>query len=198
MISLGLTGGIGMGKSAAADLLAGRGIPVVDTDRLARELVAPGQPALEDIRRAFGPDVLDPDGTLRRGALARRVFADAEARRQLEAILHPRIRALWHGWLKERHEAGAALAVVVIPLLFEVGAERELDATLCVACSAATQTRRLRERGWSEDQIVARNAAQWPAARKLALARFGIWNEAGLDVLGAQLDRVVASLLPAR
>lgn len=187
-----------MGKSAAAEILARRGLPVVDTDLLARELVAPGQPALAQIRAEFGPESLGPDGVLRRSALAEQVFADPEARRRLEAILHPRIRAAWHARLVAWRAAGQPMAVVVIPLLFEVGAEREVDATLCVACSAVTQAGRLRERGWTDAQIAARIAAQWPAPRKLAAARFGVWNEAGLEVLAAQLDRVIARLEAAR
>jgi dephospho-CoA kinase len=196
MISLGLTGGIGMGKSAAADILARRGLPVVDTDQLARDLAAPGQSALDEIRAVFGGQVIAADGSLARAELARRVFGEPAARHQLEAILHPRIRAAWHVQLAGWRAAGKSLAVVVIPLLFEVGAERELDVTMCVACSAATQHRRLLARGWSEPQIAARQAAQWPAERKLSLARFGVWNEAGLDVLAAQLDRILTGLGP--
>lgn len=193
MISLGLTGGIGMGKSTAADLLARRGVPVVDTDQLARDLVAPGQPVLAEIRTQFGPEMLAADGSLNRTAMARRVFGDPQERQRLEALLHPLIRAAWHARLAAWSRAGEALAVVVIPLLFEVGAEAELDLTLCVACSASTQRERLLVRGWNEADIAARLAAQWPAERKLALARYGIWNEGRQEVLAAQLDRILAS-----
>src|SRR5438874_5574158 len=93
---LGLTGGIGMGKSACAQLLWQRDVPVVDTDELARKIVEPGQPALEQIQTAFGSGVIGPDGTLRRGELARLVFSSDASRKELEAILHPRIRKLWH------------------------------------------------------------------------------------------------------
>src|SRR5205807_8016228 len=92
---LGLTGGIGMGKSASDKLLRERGVPVVDTDLLAREVVAPGQPALAAVQRSFGEQILGSDARRRRDELARQVFADASARQRLEAILHPRIRALW-------------------------------------------------------------------------------------------------------
>jgi len=195
MISLGLTGGIGMGKSAAAEILARRGLPVVDTDEIARVLVAPGQPALDEIRAAFGAGMIAPDGSLHRAALAQRVFNDAAERQRLEAILHPRIRAAWHAQLALWSRAGESLAVVVIPLLFEVGAETELDVTVCVACSPVTQQRRLLARGWSQAQIAARLAAQWPAERKLTLARFGVWNEGSLDTLADQLARIVDPLL---
>ena len=188
---LGLTGGIGMGKSTAAQLLRERGVPVVDTDDLARQVVAPGQPALAEVRAVFGAEILGPDGQLRRDELARRVFADPAARHQLEAILHPRIRVLWRAqvevWRSETHP----LAVVVIPLLFETKAETELDKTICVACSALTQQKRLRDRGWSPEQIELRLRAQWPIERKMATADYLVWTEAGLDVHAGQLERIL-------
>lgn len=184
-----------MGKTTADQVLRGRGIPVVDTDQLARQVVEAGSPALGEIRATFGPSVLDEAGELRREALAERVFQDVGARQRLEAILHPRIRALWReqveGW---RQSGWQAAAVVVIPLLFETGAERELDATICVACSAATQRERLRLRGWSEDQIDARIASQMPVSRKMDLASYVVWNEGPLDILEQQLTRIFTVL----
>lgn len=191
---LGLTGGIGMGKSAAETLLRQRGVAVVDTDALARQVVEPGQPALEEIRRCFGPEMLSPDGRLIREALARRVFADPPARRQLEELLHPRIRALWRAQVETWRTEGRPLAVVSIPLLFETQAERELDATLCIACSATTQRRRLQGRGWSPEQIDQRIAAQWPVEKKMAHADFVIWTEGAMDLHAAQLERILQTL----
>jgi len=188
---LGLTGGVGMGKSAAAQLLRARGIPVVDTDELARQVVEPGQPALAQVLAAFGPHLAGPDGQLRRDELARRVFADPAARQRLEAILHPPIRALWRAQVETWRAEGCPLAVVVIPLLFETRAEAELDATVCVACSAATQQQRLRARGWPPEQIEQRLQAQWPAETKMARADYLVWTEADLDVHAAQLDRIL-------
>src|SRR6185369_9293530 len=95
MITIGLTGGIGMGKTTAASLLRERVIPVIDTDVLARQVVEPGQPAWDEIRQSFGEEILGPDGQLRRDDLARQVFSDEARRRQLEAIVHPRIRERW-------------------------------------------------------------------------------------------------------
>src|SRR5262249_29213243 len=95
MTLLGLTGGVGMGKSTAATLLTQMAVPVIDTDSLARQLVEPGQPALAEIQAAFGANVIGPDGRLRRDQLAQRVFSNEPDRRELEDILHPRIRALW-------------------------------------------------------------------------------------------------------
>ena len=183
-----------MGKSACADLLRVRHIPVIDTDRLAHQLVEPGQPALAQIQSAFGPDIVGPDGSLRRAQLARRVFSDPAARKQLEQILHPPIREAWRAqigiWLVEGHR----LAVVVIPLLFETGAEKELDATICIACSAVTQQQRLLARGWKPDQINQRIAAQLPVEKKIAASSFVIWTEGEMDLHAAQLDRILTRL----
>jgi dephospho-CoA kinase len=188
----GLTGGVGMGKSAAAELLQRRGLAVVDTDDLAREVVEPGQPALAEIRQIFGEDVLEPAGRLRRGELARRVFAEASLRKQLEAVLHPRIRALWLERVTAWRERGVAAGVVVIPLLFETDAASHFDATICIACSAAAQERRLLARAWTFEQIQRRSQAQLPIGRKLELADYVVWNEAGLEVCDEQLGRILS------
>ena len=191
---VGLTGGIGMGKSTSAQLLRARGVPVVDTDDLARQIVEPGQPALAEVMAAFGPQIVGPDGRLRRDELARRVFADPAARRRLEDILHPRIRVLWRAQVETWRAEGHPLAVVVIPLLFETKAEAELDATICVACSAATQQQRLRARGWPPEQIEQRLQAQWPVETKIARADYLFWTEADLDVHAAQIERILRRL----
>jgi dephospho-CoA kinase len=187
----GLTGGIGMGKSASAQLLRERAVPVVDTDLLARRIVEPGQPALLEIQRAFGNDFIAPDGQLRRDELARRVFTDSAARETLEKITHPRIRELWFAQIEAWRRGQKPLAVVVVPLLFETGSEAEFDATICVACSAATQRKRLLERGWTPGQIEQRIAAQWPMDRKIAKADYLVWTEGGLDIHAAQLERIL-------
>ena len=193
---LGLTGGVGMGKSASAQLLRARGVPVVDTDDLARQVVEPGQPALAEVQKLFGPGIVGPDGQLRREDLARVVFADPAARKRLEDILHPRIRVLWRAQLEAWRKESRPLAVVVIPLLFETSAETELDVTICVACSAATQQQRLLARGWSPKEIEQRLRAQWPIEVKIARSDYVIWTEAGLDVHGEQLDRILKPLVP--
>lgn len=196
MKAVGLTGGVGMGKSTSAQLFRERGIRVVDTDDLARQVVEPGQPALAEVQKVFGAGIVGPDGRLQRDKLARLVFADPTARARLEQILHPPIRALWRAQVETWRAEGCPLAVVVIPLLFETGAEAELDATICVACSAATQRQRLRARGWPYEQIEQRVQAQWPTEQKMARADYLIWTEAGLDVHAAQIERLL-QLLPA-
>jgi dephospho-CoA kinase len=177
----GLTGGVGMGKSTAAGFFLALGARVVDTDKLARELAEPGQPALEEIQREFGPGVLDPDGRLKRAELARVVFADPAARKKLEAILHPRIRERWRGQVAQWRAQDCPVAIVVIPLLFETGAEAEFDRIICVACPSAAQRERLESRGWGEAQIQGRIAAQWPIEQKIARAHYVIWSDGSLD-----------------
>ena len=187
----GLTGGIGMGKSTAAELLRQRGIPIVDTDQLAREVVEPGQPALAEVRACFGADVIAADGTLRRDELARRVFGDEAARKDLEAILHPRIRERWLAITADWRAEGRAVGVVVIPLLFETCAENQFDAILCVACTAATQHQRLLARGWTPEQIEQRSRAQATIEKKMALSHFVVWTEGAVEVTAAQLGRIL-------
>lgn len=188
---IGLTGGVGMGKSTCAQLLQSRGARVVDTDELARQVVAPGQPALAEVRKVFGPALVGSDGQLQRGKLAEIVFADPAARRKLEAILHPRIRDLWHAQIETWRNEGRPLAVVVIPLLFETKAEAEFDTVICVACSAVTQRQRLLARGWTPEQIGQRNAAQMPVEEKMARAHHVIWTEGGMDVHAQQVDCIL-------
>ena len=196
-----------MGKSAAGDLLRVRGVQVLDTDEVARELVEPGRPALAEIQAVFGSEFVGPDGRLRRDLLARRVFADPEARKQLEAILHPRIRkqwaeavAVWRSRIggqgtsqKETKESHLEhrLLVVMIPLLFETNCQQEFDATICVACSNSTQFRRLRDRGWSPEEIQQRIAAQMATEEKMSRADYVVWTEVSLELTTAQLGRVL-------
>jgi dephospho-CoA kinase len=191
MKTIGLTGGIGMGKSIAAQFLRERGAQVVDTDELARRLVEPGQPALAEIQTVFGKGMVTPGGRLRRDELAQIVFTDSAARQKLEAILHPRIRECWlarvETWRKENH----ALAVVVIPLLFETNAGSHFDKTICAACSAPTQRQRLLSRGWSPEQIQQRIAAQWPIAQKIARADFVVWTDGSLEAHAQQIEQII-------
>ncbi len=188
---IGLTGGIGMGKSTSALLLQQRLIPVVDTDTLAREVVEPGQPALREIEQAFGRGVIAPDGRLQREEMARLVFADDARRKELEAIVHPRIRELWQSQVALWKAESRPRCVVVIPLLFETVAAAHFGSIICVACSTASQWQRLIARGWTAEQIQQRLAAQWPIQRKMDLANYVVWTEAGLDTHAAQLERII-------
>jgi dephospho-CoA kinase len=195
---LGLTGGIGMGKSTAADLFCKLGVPVIDTDLIARRVVEPGQPALQEIVARFGASMVDDQGHLRRQELARRVFGDAAARRALEEIVHPRIREIWQKQVCDWRTQKPPVSMVVIPLLFETAAADQFAATICVACSAATQRERLAGRPWSAEEIRQRIQAQWPVEKKMELATFVIWTEGTLAVLAEQVRRVVAFASGAR
>ena len=190
----GLTGGVGMGKSTAAGFFLQLGAQVVDTDQLARELVLPGQPALVEIHREFGENLVAADGRLKRDELARLVFSDAGARKKLEAILHPRIRERWQAQVEQWRREGCPLALVVIPLLFETAAETYFDKIICVACSAAGQRERLLARGWAADQIQGRIAAQQPVEQKMNRSQFVIWTEGSLEVHRQQVGRILASI----
>jgi dephospho-CoA kinase len=190
MIAYGLTGGVGVGKSAVGALIAERGVPIVDTDVIAREVVHPGTEGFRLVVERFGPEILNTEGMLDRRALAELVFADSEKRKELEGILHPLIRGVWKRRISQCREEGARAAVVVIPLLFETGAEGQLDKVICVACTEVTQKARLRERDWDEEEISNRIAAQLSLKEKMERADYVIWNESSLDICCRQLDRI--------
>jgi dephospho-CoA kinase len=183
-----------MGKSTAGKFIEDWGVPVIDTDLLARQIVEPGEPALAEIREAFGDRVVDPKGRLLRGVLAEIVFADETARGRLEAILHPRIRQIWMTQVEMWRAEGRRAAAVMIPLLFETGAQSQFDAVICVACSQETQQARLLERSWSRDEIQKRIRAQQPIEKKMMAADYVAWTDTSLDVHAAQLRRILAGL----
>ena len=186
MFVVGLTGGIGSGKSTVADLFAELGTPVIDTDSIARQLTAPGGAALDEIRAAFGEAVMQADNSLDRAALRRRVFADVAARRQLEAILHPRIRQVVEQALAK---LVAPYALVVIPLLVETGSYREmLRRVLVVDCPEDLQIARVMARSGLElDEVKAILAAQVGRAERLAAADDVIVNTTSLEALRTQV-----------
>ena len=193
----GLTGGVGMGKSTAAGCFLQCGVRVIDTDVVAREIVQPGQPALTEIKNEFGSGCLSSGGELKREALARLVFTDAVARKKLEAILHPRIRAIWLAQIEAWRREKCSLAVVVIPLLFETQAETQFDKIICAACTPAAQHERLRQRGWTTEQIQQRIAAQLPVEQKISRSHFVIWTEGSLAVHALQVERIIAKMASA-
>lgn len=184
MLRIGLTGGIGSGKSTVAEMFSSHGVPVIDTDVIARELTAPGGDALADIRSAFGASVMQPDGSLDRAALRHLVFSDTSARRRLEAILHPRIRARVEQSLSVLR---APYALVVIPLLVETAAYGDaLGRVLVVDCPEALQVERVMARsGFSRDEVAAILAAQASRAARLATADDVIENTGSTGDLAA-------------
>ncbi len=193
MLKVGLTGGIGSGKSDVTRRLAALGAYVVDADVLAREVVEPGTPGLAAVAAEFGAEVLRPDGSLDRDRLGAIVFADPAARARLNAIVHPLVGAA----TVERFAAAPADAIVVhdVPLLVEVGLAAAYDVVLVVAATPETQGSRLvRARGMSADEARSRIAAQAPLADKLAVADFVITNDGSLDDLDRQVQAVWLAL----
>ena len=191
---MGLTGGIGAGKSEASDHLKRLGIPVLDTDVVARELVTPGQPALAEIVAAFGSGILDFQGHLDRTRLGLRVFEDSAALQQLEAILHPRIYEGWTAWTREQALHDHRLCAVVIPLLYEKGYDSHFQVTVALGCTPQTQRQRLHQRQWTGQMIDQRLAAQWPMSDKLQRANYCLWSEGRRDVLHQQIEVVLKSV----
>ena len=193
MLLIGLTGGIGSGKTAVSDRFAALGVPIIDTDQLSRELVAPGEPALGEIRADFGPEILTDTGELDRPALRRRVFADPAARRRLEAILHPRIR---EAMLARVRSLNAPYVILVIPLLLETGQQDLVDRILVVDTSPEAQRARVRQRdGLEDDQIDQMLAAQIDRNTRLAAADDLIRNDADLHTLDHAVARLHAKYL---
>ncbi|MDM7322846.1 MAG: dephospho-CoA kinase [Gammaproteobacteria bacterium] len=194
MLVIGLSGGVASGKSTVATLFAAHGVPILDTDLIARELVAPGQSALAEIANHFGPKALNPDGTLNRPWLRQCIFTDANARQTLETILHPRIRAEVEKRLQalQRQAPPPTYALVVIPLLVETGAyDGLLDRVLVVDLPENLQLQRLMTRDGVEEPLArAMLAAQ--ASRKARLARADevIDNQGTPQALVEQVERL--------
>lgn len=183
-----LTGGIASGKSTVAGLFAARGVPVIDTDLIARQVVEPGEPALAAVIAAFGRGVLGADGRLDRPRMRERVFGDPAARRRLEAILHPAIRAELE---RQSRAAGGPYQLLVIPLLVESGRRDHVDRVLVVDVPEATQIARLiRRDGASRGQAQAALRAQATREARLAFADDVIENTADLAALEPRVDEL--------
>ncbi len=195
---LGLTGGIGSGKSTVARMIADLGVPVLDADQLARQVVEPGRPAHADIAAAW-PGVIDGTGGVDRKRLAAIIFADPQARKRLEAITHPRIAALAEERFAALARAGHPLAVYEASLLVESNRHGDFDGLIVVTVSPETQLRRVLARGGlTEPEARARIAAQLPLATKAAAATHVIVNDGDPEVTRAQVARLVASLSAPR
>jgi dephospho-CoA kinase len=194
-VRIAVTGGIGSGKSAVTSRLAELGAVVVDADALAREVVEPGTPGLAAVVEEFGADVLRPDGSLDRAALAALVFSDPERRAALEAIVHPLVGRR----SQELLDAAPPEAVVVydVPLLAEsahLGRVEGFDAVVVVEAPVETRVQRLVARGLAEDDARARIAAQATDAERRAIADHVLDNSGGLEALDAAVDRLWAAL----
>lgn len=196
MLRVGLTGGIATGKSYVTRRMAADGVPTIDADRLAREAVAPGSAGLRAVVARFGREVLTDAGALDRAKLGALVFADAAARADLEAIIHPEVRRRIATWQQQLAALGHRGPIVAdIPLLFETGRTADFDVTVVVACDPATQRARLMARdGLSAEDADRRIAAQWPIAQKVAAADYVIRTDGTLADTDAQVDALAATL----
>lgn len=186
MLTIALTGGIGSGKSSVCKLFAQHHIPIIDTDEISREIVEPGQPALEAIVSSFGPDVLNSSGSLNRKQLASIVFKSSEKRQQLEIILHPRIRDIVQQRIKQ---LTSPYCIIAIPLLFETSQQQVYDRILVIDCNVELQIQRVLQRDQrSREEIEAIIAAQVDRQQRLQLADDIIDNNYGLKELSEQVD----------
>lgn len=194
--TVGLTGGIASGKSVVARMFQDLGIPVVDADAIAREIVEPGQPAYGEIRAEFGPEVLAPDGQIDRKKLGAVVFDDREARAKLNAITHPRIAQRSGERLAELQRGDHPYLVYEAALLVENGAYKAFDALVVVAAERTTQLARLQTRdGLDDKQARARIDAQLPLEHKVQVADYVIHNDGDIEETEAQVKKVHEDLL---
>lgn len=197
MLVLGLTSGIGGGKSVVAGMFQSLGAAVVSADELAREIVRPGSPVLERIAAHFGDEALREDGNLNRPWLAEKIFSDPRARRALDRITHPAIAELARRRFAALAQAGARLVVYDAPLLYEAGADAQVDAVVVVAVGEALQLQRLMARDGLERQAArARIAAQMPLAQKIARADYVIDNNGSLEDTRRQVVALMKRLAP--
>jgi dephospho-CoA kinase len=196
LLRVALTGGIATGKSYVRTRLAAHGIPTLDADVLARDAVAAGSSGLAAVVERFGTDLVRPDGSLDRRALGVLVFGDGQARADLEAIIHPRVRDATTTWLDRLAAAGENLAVVDIPLLYETGRDRDFDRVIVTSCPRTQQVARAVERdGLTPAQAEARIDAQLPTDAKVQRADFVIDTGGTFGDTNRQVDRAVEKLL---
>jgi dephospho-CoA kinase len=192
---LGLTGGIATGKSTVTAMLRERGIPVIDADQIAREVVEPGKPAYEAIVRHFGRDILLADGQINRKKLGEIVFSDEAERQKLNAIVHPEVRRVMREEAEAAERNGAAIVFMDIPLLFESKLQHMVDKIVVVYAPASVQLARMIERDeLDEEQAHKRLRAQWPIEQKKRLADFLIDNTGTREETERQVERLLAEL----
>jgi dephospho-CoA kinase len=189
-----LTGGIATGKSYVREQFERHGVPTIDADVLAREAVAPGTPGLAAVVERFGPEILAANGSLDRQKLASVVFADTDARLELEAIIHPEVRRATDRQFDRLDPATHPFAIADIPLLYEVGRDRDFDTVIVVACQPETQLRRIMERGISEAEARQRLAAQLPIEEKARRADYVIRTDGTFEETDRQVKDVLAKL----
>jgi len=191
MLRVALTGGIATGKSYVRARVAARGVPTVDADSIVHELFAPGSDVTAEVARRFGAGMVLEDGRVDRRALGVVVFQDASARRDLEAIVHPRVYDRIAEWSSSQAQAGARWVLADIPLLYESRRDHEFDRVIVVACSPEEQVRRIMRRdGLNEPAALARLAAQWPIADKTGRASDVVDTGGTLEDTNWQVDAI--------
>lgn len=191
MRKIALTGGPGSGKSTVARMFRELGAVVLDADEVAREVVRPGQPAWQELRRVFGPDYFQEDGSLDREKMGRRVFQDPQARQKLNAIIHPHVTRELTRRLTDLARQGVDLVLVEVPLLFEAGLEKNYDKIIVVDASPEEQLARLTRRdGRSLGEAAGILKAQWPLAAKKARAHYVVDNRGSLADTEAQVKKL--------
>jgi dephospho-CoA kinase len=195
LIKVGLTGGIATGKSTTLRQWQRAGAAGIDTDELAHRTLAPHAPTWGEVVRTFGTEILNDDKTVNRRKLGEIVFADEQKRLALNRIIHPVVHQMWTGEVEKLEQQDKAeVAVVSIPLLYEVAAEANFDCVVVVGCSEQTQFARLAKKGLDETPARARISAQWPLQKKMDKADFVIWNDGSLPVLAEQADVIWATI----
>jgi dephospho-CoA kinase len=195
MLKVALTGGIATGKSHVLEQFRRRGVPCLDADALAHGVTAAGTEATSQIAARFGAEVLAADGSVDRARLGPIVFADAGARRHLEAIVHPAVyRAITAGLRAFELVGDSRLAVVDVPLLYESGGAGDFDRVIVTACPPEMQLARLKKRGMSETDARQRIAAQWPTEKKAALATFVIRTDGTFEETERQVEQLLGVL----
>lgn len=194
MLKIAVTGGIACGKSLLGAFLSRRGAEVCEADQLAHDLMRAGLPARRELIRIFGRRILGPRGQVDRSRLGRRVFAKPSDLARLNAIMHPRVRRAWQRWIRDVRTT-VPVAAVIIPLLFEVGAESEWEYVICVAARRDVQMRRLMARGLSVGDSERRIRAQLPLTEKMVRSDFVIINDGGRKVFMEQAAHVWRSMM---
>lgn len=195
MLRIGLTGGIGSGKSTVAQMFLDKGFPVIDADQVARAVVEPGEPALHSLAEAFGQDVINDDGTLNRAELARRAFVDQDRTQTLNAITHPAIRDTVAQRFAAYEEQGESAVIYDMPLLVDKNLHREMGLVIVVDVEVETRVQRLTEsRGLDAEDVRRRIAAQVDDATRLAAADVVIDNNGAVEDLLPQVEKAIVEI----
>lgn len=189
MLKIGLTGGIGSGKTVVAHMLQERGIPIINADRVAKEMMQNDPAIRNELVQAFGSEIYTPDGNLNRSKMAALIFSDPDARERVNAIVHPRVLQFQENEMQRLEKQGTPIAGVEAALIYEVGSEYQFDVMVVVAAAQTTVVERLSKRdAMTKSEIQNRMAAQMPIEEKMARADYVIENDSTMNELKHQVD----------